>query len=95
MARGVAPSPARHRWLLYPFLAPQQINEQALTVLGRTIAGIPRFDVELTRIGWFGDAVVWLAPQPDRPFVNLTMAVWQRFPRPPPMPGSTPTWCRI
>ncbi|MEU0547048.1 2'-5' RNA ligase family protein [Micromonospora sp. NPDC005979] len=76
-----------HVTVLYPFLAPQQIDEQVLTVLSETIAGIPRFDVALTHVGWFGDTVVWLAPQPDRPFVNLTTAVWQRFPGTAPYGG--------
>ncbi|WP_327033377.1 2'-5' RNA ligase family protein [Micromonospora ureilytica] len=70
-----------HVTVLYPFLPPQRINEQALAVLRETFAEIPRFDVALTHVGWFGDAVVWLAPQPDRPFRDLTEAVWQRFSR--------------
>ena len=74
--------------VLYPFLPPQQIDEQALAVLRDTIAGIPRFDVALTHVDWFGDAVLWLAPQPDRPFRDLTGAVWQRFPEAPPYAGA-------
>lgn len=77
-----------HVTVLYPFLPPQQINEQALAVLRETIAGIPRFDVALTHVDWFGDTVVWLAPQPDRPFRDLTAAVWQRFPEAPPYAGA-------
>ncbi|MGW3603288.1 2'-5' RNA ligase family protein [Micromonospora sp. NPDC005161] len=77
-----------HVTVLYPFLPPQQINDQALTALRKTIAGIPRFDVALTHIGWFGDTVVWLAPQPDHPFRNLTAAVWQRFPETTPYAGA-------
>lgn len=34
----------------------------------------------LTRVEWFGDSVVWLAPEPDAPFRALTAAVWNRFP---------------
>lgn len=77
-----------HVTVLYPFLPPQRINEQALAVLRETFAEIPRFDVALTHVGWFGDAVVWLAPQPDRPFRDLTEAVWQRFPEAPPYAGA-------
>ncbi|NYF54798.1 2'-5' RNA ligase family protein [Micromonospora purpureochromogenes] len=76
-----------HVTVLYPFLPPQQINEQALAVLRESIAGIPRFDVALTHVDWFGDTVVWLAPQPDRPFRELTAAVWQQFPEAPPYAG--------
>ncbi|RQX14664.1 hypothetical protein DDE19_22535 [Micromonospora ureilytica] len=77
-----------HVTVLYPFLPPQRINEQALAVLRETFAEIPRFDVALTHVGWFGDAVVWLAPQPDRPFRDLTEAVCQRFPEAPPYAGA-------
>lgn len=77
-----------HVTVLYPFLPPRQINEQILAVLRETIAGIPRFDVALTHVDWFGDTVVWLAPQPDRPFRDLTAAVWQRFPEAPPYAGA-------
>ncbi|MEU5674126.1 2'-5' RNA ligase family protein [Micromonospora sp. NPDC047753] len=77
-----------HVTVLYPFLPPQQIDEQVLAVLHETIAGIPRFDVALTDVGWFGDTVVWLAPQPARPFRELTSAVWQQFPEAPPYAGA-------
>ncbi|WP_307788555.1 2'-5' RNA ligase family protein [Micromonospora vinacea] len=77
-----------HVTVLYPFLPPQQIDEQVLAVLRATIAGIPRFDVALTHVGWFGETVVWLAPQPDRPFRELTTAVWQQFPEAPPYAGA-------
>ncbi|MFG3639447.1 2'-5' RNA ligase family protein [Micromonospora sp. NPDC047762] len=77
-----------HVTVLYPFLPPQQLDEQVLAVLRETIAGIPRFDVALTDVGWFGDTVVWLAPQPARPFRELTSAVWQQFPEAPPYAGA-------
>ncbi|WP_433265577.1 2'-5' RNA ligase family protein [Micromonospora vinacea] len=77
-----------HVTVLYPFLPPQQIDEQVLAVLRDTIGGIPRFDIALTHVGWFGDTVVWLAPQPDRPFRQLTAAVWQQFPETPPYAGA-------
>jgi len=77
-----------HVTVLYPFLPPQQIDEQVLAALRETVAGIPRFDVALTHVGWFGDTVVWLAPQPARPFRELTSAVWQQFPQAPPYAGA-------
>ena len=79
---------ASARDLLYPFLSPQQIDEQVLAVLRETVAGIPRFDVALTHVDWFGDTVLWLAPQPARPFRELTSAVWQQFPQAPPYAGA-------
>ncbi|MET0415221.1 MAG: 2'-5' RNA ligase family protein [Actinoplanes sp.] len=77
-----------HVTILYPFLSPQQIDEQTLAVLRETIARIPRFDVALTHVDWFGDTVVWVAPQPDRPLRDLTGALCQRFPEAPPYAGA-------
>ncbi len=42
----------------------------------------------LTRVEWFGDSVVWLAPEPDAPFRALTAAVWNRFPEVLPYGGA-------
>jgi 2'-5' RNA ligase len=76
-----------HVTVLYPFLPPEQINDEVLATLRQTFAVIPRFDVTFTHVEWFGDTVVWLAPQPDRGFRDLTAAVWQRFPEAPPYSG--------
>jgi 2'-5' RNA ligase len=76
-----------HVTVLYPFLPPDQINGEVIEALGDLVGAIPRFDVTLTHTDWFDDRVVWLAPQPDRPFRDLTIAVWQRFPEAPPYAG--------
>jgi hypothetical protein len=44
----------------------------------------------LGRVEWFGDAVIWLTPQPDQPFRDLTAAIWRRFPGSPPYAGAHP-----
>jgi hypothetical protein len=46
--------------------------------------------VTFRRTRWVGDAVVWLAPEPDEPFRRLTAAVWRRFPETPPYAGEHP-----
>ena len=74
--------------VLYPFLAPDQINHEVLATLCQAFAVIPRFDVTFTHVEWFADTVVWLARQPDRGFRDLTAAVWQRFPEAPPYGGA-------
>jgi 2'-5' RNA ligase len=76
-----------HVTVLYPFLAPERINDQVLSAVGETVAAVPRFDLTFTHIEWFGDAVVWLAPEPADPFRSLTAAVWERFPETPPYAG--------
>jgi hypothetical protein len=42
----------------------------------------------LGRCGWFGEHVLWPAPEPDTPFRALTSAVWGAFPRHPPYGGA-------
>jgi 2'-5' RNA ligase len=77
-----------HVTVLYPFLPPEQINDEVLASVSHAVAAVPRFAVTLTHVEWFGDAVVWLAPRPDRPFRTLTAALWQRFPETPPYAGA-------
>jgi 2'-5' RNA ligase len=77
-----------HVTVLYPFLPPDHIDLATLAALRETVVATPRLPIELTHVGWFGDAVVWLAPRPDDPFRQLTSAVWQRFPEAPPYAGA-------
>jgi 2'-5' RNA ligase len=79
-----------HVTVLYPFLPPDRINEAVRTAVRDIVAAVPRFDIMLSRVEWFGDAVVWLAPQPDQPFRELTAALWRRFPEAPPYAGAHP-----
>ncbi len=71
-ARGV---PA-HVTVLFPFLPLLEID---LSALREVIAATPAFTATFRRVGWFGDDVVWLAPEPAHPFVALTLAVQERF----------------
>lgn len=73
--------------VLYPFMPPERIDDTVLIELRGILAGTPGFTVTFRRVGWFGDDVVWLAPEPDRPFRDLTAALWQRFPESPPYRG--------
>lgn len=76
-----------HVTVLYPFLAPHELDDGALKAVGDVVASIPPFTVGFTDVRWFGDTVVWLAPTPDDSFRALTTAVWQRFPQAPPYEG--------
>ncbi len=76
-----------HVTVLYPFLPPDRIDEAVLAALGEVVGSVPAFDVEFTQVQWFGDTVVWLAPEPADPFRALTAAVAQRFPEAPPYGG--------
>jgi 2'-5' RNA ligase len=79
-ARGV---PA-HITVLFPFLDTEELDEGAIADL---IAGFPAFDFELDRVEHFPDGTTWLHPSPSLPFVDLTAAVWQRWPERPPYEG--------
>jgi 2'-5' RNA ligase len=68
-----------HITLLYPFVRPASIDVEVLSLLQDLIWTIPRFDIVLTRIGWFGDKVLWLGPDPDEPLRVLTTALSTTF----------------
>lgn len=77
-----------HVTVLYPFLPPDRITDEVLAELSVICAAVPRFDVSFTEVRWFGDTVVWLAPDPDDGFRRLTSAVWRRFPEAAPYGGA-------
>jgi hypothetical protein len=79
-----------HVTVLYPFLPPDEIDGRALTGVAAAVGAVPAFDVRFERTAWFGDEVLWLAPQPSAPFSTLTIQVWQRFPRCAPYEGAHP-----
>lgn len=80
-ARGV---PA-HITVLFPFLDADAVVEAELRDL---FARFRPFDFALDRVERFEDGHVWLHPQPSLPFVDLTEAVWQRWPDRPPYEGA-------
>jgi 2'-5' RNA ligase len=69
-----------HVTILYPFVRPDQIENRVLANLRKAVRSISRFEIELTRVEWFERRVVWLAPEPDRPFRALSIAVSSEFP---------------
>jgi 2'-5' RNA ligase len=77
-----------HVTLVYPFLPPEAVDDHTLATLREIVAAEPRFDLSLDRIGWFGDTIVWLAPDPARPFIALTGALAARFPQALPYGGA-------
>ena len=73
-----------HITILFPFVDGESVDEDALTEL---FARFPAFDFELDRVMQFPDGPTWLRPNPSLPFVDLTAAVWQRWPERPPYEG--------
>jgi len=58
--------------------------------VGDVLADTVAFDVDFREVRRFPD-VVYLAPEPAEPFVELTRALWRRFPGWPPYEGAHPT----
>ncbi len=69
-----------HVTVLYPFVAPAAITAATIAVLADAVRSISAFDCEFPATRWFGQEVMWLAPQPDEPFRILTRAVSAAFP---------------
>lgn len=79
-----------HITLLYPFKAPDEIDA---IIVGKLRDGFARFQpiqFALGRTGRFPVEVLYLAPEPDEPFRQLTLAIWKLFPEGPPYRGKWP-----
>jgi len=79
---------AAHVTVLFPFMAPELIDDAVLARLGAVFAGVPSFPYAFERTAWFDQLVLWLAPADDRPFRLLTRLVHEAFPDYPPFQGA-------
>jgi hypothetical protein len=79
-----------HVTVLYPFVPPAEVRPRVHASVAAAIGGIPAFVCRFARTNWFGDEVLWLAPEPAEPFRLLTDAVWSAFPGHPPYGGAHP-----
>ena len=77
-----------HVTVLYPFVPPEQITADVIGKAAAAMASVPHFECRFADTGWFGDQVVWLAPEPASPFRALTAAVHAAFPQYPPFSGA-------
>jgi 2'-5' RNA ligase len=68
-----------HVTVLFPFVPPTDIDDALVTALREVVGRIPAISLTFSRVAWFDDRVVWLAPEPAAPFVALTHAVQERF----------------
>lgn len=76
-----------HVTVISPFMPPGRIDRDVLATLADTVRSVRAFDATLSRVRWFSDTVVWLAPEPSAPFRELTGKVFARFPDYPPYGG--------
>jgi 2'-5' RNA ligase len=72
-----------HITLIVPWLPPDEITEDDLAELDAAVKDVKAFDFELDHVDWFGRRVLWVAPEPAEPFVELTAALAERFGTPP------------
>jgi len=79
-----------HITLLYPFKPPDAIDRTVIDDLGRCLRRQASFGYVLASIRRFPDAVLYLAPEPDEPFCQLTRAIWNQYPETPPYGGKWP-----
>jgi 2'-5' RNA ligase len=77
-----------HVSVLYPFAPPSVVDDALIARLDAALRVVPAFDCAFERCEWFGDDVLWVAPEPAQPFRALTTAVWREFPEYPPYGGA-------
>lgn len=73
-----------HVTVLYPFVPPSRLTPDVLQAVERIARDTRRFDVTFARTEWFGDRVLWLAPEPAAPLQDLTARFVAEFPGYPP-----------
>jgi hypothetical protein len=78
-----------HVTLLYPFKPPDAVGAAVLDKLRHGFARFAPFRFSLGSIRRFPE-VLYLAPEPDEPFRQLTSAIWDWYPETPPYGGKWP-----
>ena len=68
-----------HVTLLVPFVHASRMTSEMLEIVGEAIAAFRAFSFRLQRVGRF-ETVVYLAPEPAEPFVQMTMSLVSAFP---------------
>ena len=76
-----------HVTVLFPFAAPEHIDNGILAALRQVLSAMEPFEFQLARTGWFGRSVLWLGPEPAAPFRHLTAGLIAAFPDYPPYGG--------
>jgi 2'-5' RNA ligase len=69
-----------HVTVVFPFVPPAEVTGGVVDRLADVFAAAPAFLCVFAECRWFGDEVLWLAPDPAQEFRELTRAVVERFP---------------
>ena len=75
-----------HITVVYPFVPPAAIDDAILRRVQSAVLGIKVFEFRLDAIGRF-PGVVYLAPEPSKPFEELIARIASEFPDSPPYEG--------
>jgi hypothetical protein len=76
-----------HVTLLVPFVPVPQLDARVDARLRGVLRSVEPFDYALGRLERFGSEILYLAPEPSRPFVELIDALSRAFPDYPPYEG--------
>ena len=79
-----------HVTVLGPFLAPDEIDHNAVRLIDQITSATAPFVFTLSRLATFPNGIVHLLPEPAGPFRRLTAALWDAFPTCPPYAGAFP-----
>src|SRR6266851_7208029 len=79
-----------HITLLYPFKTPDEIDQMTLDRLRGCFACFEPVRFSLGTVQRFSNEVLYLAPEPDESFRQLTLSIWILFPETPPYGGKWP-----
>jgi 2'-5' RNA ligase len=77
-----------HVSVLYPFVHPDEVDEALIDALGAALRTVDAFDCAFSRCEWFGEEVVWIAPEPSESFRELTASACDAFPNYQPYGGA-------
>ena len=72
-----------HITLLFPFIPAEELDDKVVASLAEAVADFPAFAFDLRSAARFPN-LLYLAPEPAAPFLQLTEAIFRRFPAYPP-----------
>ena len=76
-----------HVTVLFPFVPARELDDDVLRRFAAVVADEDPFGYRFARTAWFDYRVLWLAPEDDRPFRELTGCIHAAFPAFPPFEG--------
>jgi 2'-5' RNA ligase len=77
-----------HVTVVFPFVPFAALGAAELAALTEVARAVPAFTLELEQVGWFGEEVVFLRPDPSAPVLDLVARVGEAFPDFPPYAGA-------